>query len=134
VHLRLVLIRFSLISGAQTAVASLAINYMTENGVPISASLASNLFSAQQATFTFARFVSVGILHYIDLALLLSFYALMCVIFSLAASQASGWAGVGCLFVVFYFESICYCVRSSPHILPRALILSSLIGYLYPRH
>jgi len=96
--------------GAQVAVASLAINYMTENGVNISSSLASNLFSGMQATFTVGRFVSVGILQYIDPALLLTIHAAMCVAFSIAASQAAGWAGVGCLFVLFYFESISYCV------------------------
>jgi len=96
--------------GAQVAVASLAINYMTENGVDISSSLASNLFSAQQATFTLGRFVSVGILQYVDPALLWTIHSVMCVAFSIAASQAAGWAGIGCLFVLFYFESISYCV------------------------
>jgi len=96
--------------GAQVAVASLAINYMTENGANISASVASNIFSAQQATFTFARFVSVVILQFVDPALLLTIHSVMCVIFSIAVSQAGGWAGVGCLFGLFYFESICYCV------------------------
>ena len=98
-------------SGAQVAVASLAINYMTENGVPISSAKASNLFSACQAVFTVGRFVSVGILRYVDPALLLAFHSAMCVAFSIATSQAPGWAGIGCLFVLFYFESICYCVR-----------------------
>jgi len=96
--------------GAQVAVASLAINYMTENNAGVDSPLASNLFSAMQATFTVGRFVSVGILQYIDPALLLTIHAVMCVVFSIAASQAAGWAGIACLFVLFYFESISYCV------------------------
>jgi FHS family L-fucose permease-like MFS transporter len=100
--------------GAQVAVASLAINYMTENNAGVDPPLASNLFSAMQATFTVGRFVSVGILQYIDPALLLTIHAVMCVIFSIAASQAAGWAGIACLFVLFYFESISYCVSLPP--------------------
>jgi fucose permease len=52
--------------------------------------------------------VGVVILRYIDPALVLSFYSLACTVFCLCISQLSGWSGVGCLFCLFFFESICY--------------------------
>ncbi|KAF4621336.1 hypothetical protein D9613_000548 [Agrocybe pediades] len=94
--------------GAQVGVASLAVNFMIEQGVGLSSSKASQLFSFCQLTFTFGRFIGVGILQFIDPALLLSLYAIACCIFSLAVSLAPGIAGIGCLFALFFFESICY--------------------------
>lgn len=53
------------------------------------------------------------ILNWIDPALLLAIYAFMCSAFCLAVSQAPGVAGVACLFVLFFFESICYPVSEA---------------------
>ncbi|PPQ89501.1 hypothetical protein CVT25_012173 [Psilocybe cyanescens] len=94
--------------GAQVGVASLAVNFLVEQGIGIDASRASQLFSFCQMTFTFGRFVGVCILNYVDPALLLSIYAVCCCIFSLCVALVSGKAGVGCLFALFFFESICY--------------------------
>ena len=41
--------------GAQVAVAALAVNYLSEQGVGISESFASQLYSYCQITFTFGR-------------------------------------------------------------------------------
>lgn len=117
-------------SGAQVAVASLAVNFMAEQGVGFSRSKASLYFSYCQMTFTFGRyvpfhyqishrltvigpcrFVSVVILRYVDPALLLSIYAAGCCAFSLGVALAPGLSGIGCLFGLFFFESICYPVR-----------------------
>ena len=54
------------------------------------------------------RFIGVAILNFIDPALLLSIYAVACVTFTLAVVFATGQAGIGCLFGLFFFESICY--------------------------
>ncbi|TFK44534.1 MFS general substrate transporter [Crucibulum laeve] len=94
--------------GAQVGVASLAVNFMVEQGIGISASKASQLFSFCQLTFTFGRFVSVAILNFIDPALLLSFYGFMCCVFSVCVALVHGRAGIVCLFFLFFFESICY--------------------------
>ncbi|KAF9474569.1 MFS general substrate transporter [Pholiota conissans] len=94
--------------GAQVGVASLAVNFMSEQGIGISQSRASQLFSFCQMTFTFGRFVSVLILKFVDPALLLSIYGIGCCTFSLGVALASGKAGIGCLFGLFFFESICY--------------------------
>ncbi|OJT10475.1 Glucose/galactose transporter, partial [Trametes pubescens] len=94
--------------GAQVAVASLAVNFLSEQGVGIDKPLASQLFSYCQITFTVGRFLGVIMLNWFDPALLLSIYALGCCAFSLGVSYAPGKAGVGCLFALFFFESICY--------------------------
>ncbi|CDO70598.1 hypothetical protein BN946_scf184656.g13 [Trametes cinnabarina] len=94
--------------GAQVAVASLAVNYLTEQGVGIDKPLASQLFSYCQITFTVGRFVGVVLLNWVDPALLLSIYAIACCTFSLGVTFGPGLSGVGCLFALFFFESICY--------------------------
>ncbi|EIN11719.1 MFS general substrate transporter [Punctularia strigosozonata HHB-11173 SS5] len=94
--------------GAQVAVASFVVNFLTEQGIGIAHPEASRLFSYCQMTFTAGRFVGVILLNFIDPALLLSIYGLLCSGFCLGVSQATGRAGVGCLFALFFFESICY--------------------------
>ncbi|CAA7259219.1 unnamed protein product [Cyclocybe aegerita] len=94
--------------GAQVGVASLAVNFMVEQGVGINASRASQLFSFCQMTFTAGRFTGVLILKFVDPALLLSVYGFACCAFTLGVALATGHAGIGCLFGLFFFESICY--------------------------
>ena len=94
--------------GAQVTVASFAVNYLQSQGVGIDYSKASELFSFCQITFTVGRFVGVAILRWIDPAFLLTFYGLCCSVFCLCVSQLPGYGGVGCLFALFFFESICY--------------------------
>ncbi|EIM83077.1 MFS general substrate transporter [Stereum hirsutum FP-91666 SS1] len=94
--------------GAQVAVASMVVNFLTEQGLGLSQSTASLMFSFCQLTFTVGRFVGVIILKWVDPALMLSVYGVACMVFSLAVALSSGWAGVGCLYVLFFFESICY--------------------------
>jgi len=94
--------------GAQVGVASLAVNFLVAQGVGIDAPKASQLFSFCQITFTFGRFIGVLILNYVDPALLLSFYGVACCVFSIGVALATGKAGIGCLFALFFFESICY--------------------------
>ncbi|KAF4567753.1 hypothetical protein EYR40_006760 [Pleurotus pulmonarius] len=94
--------------GAQVGVASFVVNFLTDQGLSISSSKASTMFSLCQVTFTVGRFVGVLILRYIDPALLLTFYASMCVLFSLLVALLPGWGGVGSLYALFFFESICY--------------------------
>ncbi|KAG9316695.1 major facilitator superfamily domain-containing protein [Chiua virens] len=94
--------------GAQVAVAALAVNYFSAQGVGIDYTKASDLFSFCQITFTVGRFVGVAILNYIDPALLLAIYGFCCSLFCCLTSQLPGYGGVACLFVLFFFESICY--------------------------
>ncbi|OBZ67151.1 Glucose/galactose transporter, partial [Grifola frondosa] len=99
--------KFSL-RGAQVAVAALAVNYLVGQNIGIDKSQASQLFSYCQITFTVGRFVGVVLLRYVDPALLLTIYGVCCTVFSLGVAYGPGRAGVGCLFALFFFESICY--------------------------
>ncbi|OCH95138.1 MFS general substrate transporter [Obba rivulosa] len=94
--------------GAQVGVAALAVNYLVEQNVGFDKSFASQMFSYCQITFAVGRFVGVVLLNFLDPALLLSFYGVACSAFALGVSYGPGSAGVGCLFALFFFESICY--------------------------
>ncbi|KAG1751642.1 major facilitator superfamily domain-containing protein [Suillus paluster] len=99
--------------GAQVSVASFAVNFLVDQGLGIHQSKASQLLSFCQITFTIARFIGVAILNFIDPALLLAFYGFCCSLFCLLVSQLPGYGAVGCLFCLFFFESICYpCIFS----------------------
>lgn len=54
------------------------------------------------------RFVGVVILNFVDPALLLAIYGFSCTLFCLLVSQLPGYGAVGCIFCLFFFESICY--------------------------
>jgi FHS family L-fucose permease-like MFS transporter len=90
------------------AVASFAVNFLSEQGIGISSSRASFLFSFCQLAFTLGRFVGVGMLRVFDPALVLSFYGIACSVLAFATAWASGYGGVVTLFLLFFFESICY--------------------------
>ncbi|PFH52032.1 hypothetical protein AMATHDRAFT_74530 [Amanita thiersii Skay4041] len=92
--------------GAQVAVASMVVIYLQEDG--ISSSRSSLLFSFCQITFTIGRFIGVVILNFVDPALVLSFYSVSCSVFCLCTALLKGNSGIGCLFALFFFESICY--------------------------
>ncbi|KAF8329110.1 MFS general substrate transporter [Cantharellus anzutake] len=96
--------------GAQVAVASFVVNYLTEGefGLNKTDSQASNMFSYCQITFTVGRFVGVVLLNFIDPAALLTFYAICCTVFCIGTATATGVAGIACLYCLFFFESICY--------------------------
>ncbi len=117
-------------SGAQVGVASFVVNFLVDQNIGISKSKASQLFSFCQITFTvgrsairkssgidrthcISRFVGVAILNFVDPALLLTLYAICCCVFCGSIVGLPGQAAVGCLFALFFFESICYPVRIS---------------------
>lgn len=96
--------------GAQVAVASFVVNYLTDplQGSSYDDATASQLFSYCQITFTVGRFVSVVILQYIDPAFMLTIHAVACSLFCGLVSGMKGTSGVACLFLLFYFESLAY--------------------------
>ena len=51
------------------------------------------------------------VLKYIDPALVLSVYSFLCALFCLLVVELRATGGVGALYVLFFFESICYPVR-----------------------
>ncbi|KZT72100.1 MFS general substrate transporter [Daedalea quercina L-15889] len=95
-------------TGAQVGVASMAVNYFVDQNIGISKSLGSELYSYCQITFTVGRFVGVVLLNWIDPALMLSIYGVMCSLFAVLTAVVPGVGGAVCLFILFFFESICY--------------------------
>jgi len=94
--------------GAQVSCATFLVNYLTDHAGR-TASEASQMLSYMQITFMVARFASIPFLRILTPALVLSIWATMCAIFSLTASFTNpGTVGMGCLFVVFFFESAIY--------------------------
>ncbi|EPQ30895.1 uncharacterized protein PFL1_01792 [Pseudozyma flocculosa PF-1] len=95
--------------GAQVAVASLAINYFTEQpDISISTSAAANLYAGCQAAFTLGRFLLVPVLFYVDSGLILGLFGVMCVVFSCLTAGLSSYGGIVSLFCLFFFEGVCY--------------------------
>jgi FHS family L-fucose permease-like MFS transporter len=93
--------------GAQVATASFVMFYLTEKNT-YSKERAAQLFSFMQITFMVARFISTPLLRFFDPATVLFFYGLGCTVFTLVAALTGGTAGLASLFLVFFFESVCY--------------------------
>jgi FHS family L-fucose permease-like MFS transporter len=94
--------------GAQVGVASFTVNYLVDQGVGISHSHASLMFAFCQLTFTGGRFIGAALLRFIDTAVLLSAYGVACIVCCLGTALSTGYRGVASLFLLFFFESICY--------------------------
>ncbi|KAL1408797.1 hypothetical protein Q8F55_005611 [Vanrija albida] len=107
--------------GAQVAVATMTVFYVIEQG-GYDAAMGANLLSACQAVFTVGRFIGVAYLRYVDPAFSLAVNGVGLVIFSILTSVLHGKAGIGCLFIIFLFESTCYPVIYS-------IAVSNLGGY-----
>lgn len=94
--------------GAQVGVASFTVNYLVDQGVGITHSRASLMFAFCQLTFTGGRFFGAALLRFLDTAFLLSVYGVACVVCCLGTALSTGNRGVASLFLLFFFESICY--------------------------
>jgi hypothetical protein len=88
------------------------VNYLVDQGVGISHSRASLMFAFCQLTFTGGRFFGAALLRFVDVAFLLSVYGVACVTCCLGVTLGAGRGGVACLYMLFFFESICYPVRA----------------------
>ena len=71
------------------------------------------MFAFCQLTFTGGRFIGAALLRFIDTAVLLSAYGVACIACCLGTALSTGYRGVASLFLLFFFESICYPVRFS---------------------
>ncbi|KAI0930505.1 hypothetical protein AcV5_007194 [Taiwanofungus camphoratus] len=95
-------------TGAQVGVAAFTVNFLVDQNIGIAKPHASQLFSYCQVTFTGGRFIGAFLLNFVDPALLLSIYGVCCSAFALGVAYGHGRGGVGCLYALFFFESICY--------------------------
>lgn len=95
-------------TGAQVAIASAFINYVTEVRPNTSSSLAAKFFAGAQAAFAMGRFTGVGLMKYIRPRWVFLFYLTMCIIFVAPAITQRGNTGMSMLYVTLFFESICF--------------------------
>lgn len=95
-------------TGAQVAIASMFINYATETRPGTSDSMGSSLFAGAQAAFAVGRFTGVLLMKYFHPRKIFLAYLTLCIIFVSPAITQRGNAGVSFLYVVLFFESICF--------------------------
>jgi FHS family L-fucose permease-like MFS transporter len=98
--------------GAQVGVAAFVVNYLVDQGEGISHSRASLMFAFCQLTFMGGRFFGAALLRFVDSAFLLSMYGFACMMCCLGVAFGVGRGGIACLYLLFFFESICYPVST----------------------
>ncbi|PNP86579.1 hypothetical protein FNYG_00281 [Fusarium nygamai] len=94
--------------GAQVAIASMFINYATETRKNTSDSTGSKLFAGAQAAFAVGRFFGVFLMKYFKPRHIFLVFLSMCVIFICPSITERGNTGIAMLYVVLFFESICF--------------------------
>ncbi|KAI9170904.1 L-fucose-proton symporter [Paramyrothecium foliicola] len=95
-------------TGAQVAIASYAINYFVYARPGTSNSTGAQLFSGAQAAFTVGRFAGTAIMRYVKPRKVFLVFLFMCIIFIIPAITNGGITGTAMIFIVLFFESICF--------------------------
>lgn len=95
-------------TGAQVGIASFFINYAAETRPNTSSSLASQLFAGAQGAFAIGRFIGVACMHYIKPRIVFLGFMTCCMIFIAPAIVHTGNTGIAMLYLVLFFESICF--------------------------
>ncbi|OAQ69855.1 l-fucose permease [Pochonia chlamydosporia 170] len=95
-------------TGAQVAIASFFINYATATRPGTSDSLGSKFFAGAQAAFAIGRFTGVGLMKYVRPRWVFLAFISCCVIFLCPSLTQRGNTGMSMLYVVLFFESICF--------------------------
>ncbi|KAK3111532.1 hypothetical protein LTR53_013133 [Teratosphaeriaceae sp. CCFEE 6253] len=95
-------------TGAQVAIASYFINYVTETRPNTSASLGAQFLAGAQGAFAMGRFTGVGLMRFIKPRWVFLFYLTMCIIFVAPAITQRGNTGMAMLYITLFFESICF--------------------------
>lgn len=95
-------------TGAQVAIASSFITYATNTRANTSAGMGSKLFAGAQAAFTVGRFGGTLLMRYVRPRWVFLGFLSMCIIFIAPAITQGGNAGVSFLYVVLFFESVCF--------------------------
>ncbi|GJN74087.1 l-fucose permease [Purpureocillium lilacinum] len=95
-------------TGAQVAIASFFINYATGTRPGTSDSMGSKLFAGAQAAFAIGRFSGVGIMKFVKPRWVFLAFLTCCIIFIGPSITQGGNIGISMLYVVLFFESICF--------------------------
>jgi FHS family L-fucose permease-like MFS transporter len=95
-------------TGAQVAIASFFINYATATRPNTSDALGSKFFAGAQAAFAIGRFAGTGIMKFVRPRWVFLAFISCCVIFLCPSLTQRGNTGMSMLYVVLFFESICF--------------------------
>ncbi|KAH8797734.1 major facilitator superfamily domain-containing protein [Xylogone sp. PMI_703] len=95
-------------TGAQVAIASYFINYVTETRPNTDSSLAAKFLAGAQGAFALGRFTGVGFMKFIKPRWVFLFYLTMCVVFIAPSITQRGNTGMSMLYITLFFESICF--------------------------
>ncbi len=95
-------------TGAQVAIAGYFINYAMDTRPGTSRSLGSNLLAGAQAAFALGRFAGAAIMKYVRPRYVFGVFLTCCIIFIIPAITGRGNTGIAMLYVVLFFESVCF--------------------------
>ncbi|KAL0938603.1 glucose galactose transporter [Colletotrichum truncatum] len=94
--------------GSQVAIAGFFINYVIDTRPNTSAPLASNFLAGAQGAFAAGRFVGTGLMYLIRPRWIFLIFQSAVIIFLAPAITQRQNIGMSMLFVVLFFESICF--------------------------
>jgi FHS family L-fucose permease-like MFS transporter len=96
-------------TGAQVAIASYCINYFVYvRPGKVSDETGAKLFSGAQAAFTVGRFIGTILMKFIKPRKVFLVFLACCIIFIIPAITHGGITGTSMVFIVLFFESICF--------------------------
>ncbi|KAK2606824.1 hypothetical protein N8I77_005549 [Diaporthe amygdali] len=95
-------------TGAQIAIASYFINYVTESRSNTDSALGSQFLAGAQGAFAIGRFAGVGLMHFVKPRIVFGIFLTMCIIFVAPSITHGQNTGMSMLYVTLFFESICF--------------------------
>jgi FHS family L-fucose permease-like MFS transporter len=95
-------------TGAQVAIASYFINYVTETRPNTSSSLGAKFLAGAQGAFAAGRFTGVLLMKFVRPRWVFLFYLSMCIVFVAPSITQRDNTGMAMLYITLFFESICF--------------------------
>ncbi|TVY76000.1 L-fucose-proton symporter [Lachnellula suecica] len=95
-------------TGAQIAIASYFINYVTETRANTSSALGAKFLAGAQGAFAMGRFVGVAIMRFVRPRWVFLVYLAMCIVFISPSITQRDNTGMSMLYITLFFESICF--------------------------
>ncbi|KAI1811522.1 MFS general substrate transporter [Poronia punctata] len=95
-------------TGSQVAIASYFINYVRDTQPWATDSSAARFLSGAQGAFAVGRFFGSFLMNFVRPRWVFLAFLICCIIFIGPAINHGGWTGMSLLYVVLFFESICF--------------------------
>ncbi|KAK0388031.1 hypothetical protein NLU13_4275 [Sarocladium strictum] len=95
-------------TGSQVAIASFFINYAVSTRPNTDDATAARFFAGAQAAFAVGRFAGVGFMKFVKPRIMFLVFLTGAIVFVCPSITQGGNIGISMLFVVLFFESICF--------------------------